>query len=501
MRLPFILDIALGLIFIYLIFSLLASEIQELIATLLQWRATHLKKSIEIFLSGSVYDSDRPEVIQLVQDIYANPLMKGINQEAKGFMATLPRKFTWMMGKINNKMGNKIAKKRHKEQIFGNGHSGPSYISADTFSTSLIEELKLPNIINNLAEIRLEKLKTQHLQEVKIILTRSLQQIQTSELPNQITKDIKNDFETLKLEYRTIVIEFKNQRFDIETSVSRMKDSMDKYIHNFQANLENEHKILIETHKRLTVFYHHVFPSVEEAIIIAGLKPNINEIRCIMETGNAIYDGLEKSLDEEDKTYQTIQEMVNGLPTVIKNNIVGIAKQAQAKAQSTEEGIKVLRREVENCFDTSMERASGVYKRNAKGVAILIGIALAFVANADTFHIIDRLSTDTVLRESIVYKAEQTIDQEFINGNLQNIDTQQLLRDLSLPIGWTEDNLKEQLNWHPWKIQNLPVISLLTMFAGWITSGIAIAMGAPFWFDLLSKVMNVKNAGKSANRQ
>ena len=58
MRLPVILDIALGLIFIYLILSLLASEIQELIATILQWRAAHLKKSIEIFLAGDVKNSE-----------------------------------------------------------------------------------------------------------------------------------------------------------------------------------------------------------------------------------------------------------------------------------------------------------------------------------------------------------------------------------------------------------------------------------------------------------
>ena len=35
-----------------------------------------------------------------------------------------------------------------------------------------------------------------------------------------------------------------------------------------------------------------------------------------------------------------------------------------------------------------------------------------------------------------------------------------------------------------------------TMLIGWLISGIAIAMGAPFWFDLLGKVMNVRNTGK-----
>lgn len=49
MNLPFILDVAIGLIFIYLILSLLASEIQELIATVFQWRAEHLKNQSKFY--------------------------------------------------------------------------------------------------------------------------------------------------------------------------------------------------------------------------------------------------------------------------------------------------------------------------------------------------------------------------------------------------------------------------------------------------------------------
>ncbi len=54
MNLPAILDIAIALIFIYLILSLLSSEIQEIIAALLEWRAKNLKEAIETLLGGSV---------------------------------------------------------------------------------------------------------------------------------------------------------------------------------------------------------------------------------------------------------------------------------------------------------------------------------------------------------------------------------------------------------------------------------------------------------------
>jgi hypothetical protein len=179
----------------------------------------------------------------------------------------------------------------------------------------------------------------------------------------------------------------------------------------------------------------------------------------------------------------------------MKQNIATMAKRAQYKAKTTEEGIRVLRQEIENSFDSSMQRAGGVYKRNAKGVAILIGIVIAFGANADTFYIIDRLSKDTALREAIVYKAQQTIDQQVLDPNLKNIDTNQILEDISLPIGWSEKNLAEQLGTNPIKINGVSVVSS-NMIVGWLVSGFAIAMGAPFWFDLLGKVMNVRNTGK-----
>ncbi|MFN7524442.1 MAG: hypothetical protein ACK5RD_15095, partial [Aphanizomenon sp.] len=127
MNLPFILDVVLGLMFIYLILSLLASEIQELLTTVLQWRAQHLRKSIEILLAGDTQNSENPEIIQLVNKIYSNPLIQSINQEAKGLLATLPRKVTWAMGSFFS-LWRKSSSRFKKETIFGDQkRSAPSY--------------------------------------------------------------------------------------------------------------------------------------------------------------------------------------------------------------------------------------------------------------------------------------------------------------------------------------------------------------------------------------
>ncbi|MBK1987080.1 hypothetical protein A0J48_005935 [Sphaerospermopsis aphanizomenoides BCCUSP55] len=503
MRLPFILDIALGLIFIYLILSLLASEIQELLATVLQWRAVHLRKSIEILLAGDVANSEAKEVIELTNRIYTNPLIKSINQEAKGLLATFPRKLTWFIATLTRSMRKSRSKYSPKQTSFGTQNSAPSYIGADTFATSLIEELQIPKLIYHLTVVRLEKFKEQRLQEVRDILIRLHRNLEITKISNDITQDIGNDFKNLTKEYTDIVNDFKYQKFDIDTTVQRLKDSLYKYVDNFEANIDPEYEFLRETLKRLQTLREHIFSSIDEAITVGGLKPNINEIVQLMNQSSAVYTELKTAIqDENSPTYQTLRELIDSLPPVIVDNIGTIAKRAQYRAKSTEDGIKILRKELENCFDSSMQRAGGVYKRNAKGVAILIGITLAVSANADTFHIIDRLSKDSVLREAIVYKAVQTLENS--NSGNPDLNPQEIVNEINLPIGWTKENLQEQLNWEINKIQGWPVFHVLTMISGWIVSGFAIAMGAPFWFDLLSKVMNVRNAGKSpksANNQ
>ncbi|HAJ62832.1 MAG TPA: hypothetical protein DCP31_29380, partial [Cyanobacteria bacterium UBA8543] len=100
MNLPLVLDIAIGIVFIYLILSLIASELQELLTTLLQWRAEHLRKSIEILLMGGEGTPEAGTVKDIVDDLYSNPLLKNINQEAKEGIAAWFRKLVWGIGGV-----------------------------------------------------------------------------------------------------------------------------------------------------------------------------------------------------------------------------------------------------------------------------------------------------------------------------------------------------------------------------------------------------------------
>ena len=501
MNLPFILDVALSLIFIYLILSLLASEIQELLTTVLQWRAEHLRRSIEILLAGDAQTSENPEIIQLVNKIYGNPLIQSINQEAKGLLATLPRKATWAIGSFFS-LFRKSSSRFKKETVFGDQkRSAPSYIGGENFANTFMDTLQLPILVQKLTEIRLEQFKAERLDDVRQILIQLQVYINNQELSSEFATNIAADYRRLELEYNLIIDEFKKEKYDIYMVINRMGDSLAKYIESFVASIADHEYILDKPLRELKFLKQDIFESAEKAIVIGGLKPNINEIVKSIKKGSDIHGEVIAAIQDKDsETYKKVKELIDILPSSVVDNIETMAKRAQMRAKSTEEGITLLRREIENSFDSSMERAGGVYKRNAKGVAIIIGITLAITTNADTFHIINRLSKDSLLREIIINQAVKVAPQESNPSDINKIDPNEILKEVELPIGWTSANVQQQINSTKYRVNGLPVFSVLSMIAGWFVSGIAIAMGAPFWFDLLGKVMNVKNAGKKGKQ-
>ena len=97
MNLPTIFNIAIGLIFIYLVLSLVASQIQEILATLLEWRAEQLTRAIENLVLGDTdpaSEINNKKTYDLVDNLFRNPLIQNLNQTSKSWAATIPKKLT-----------------------------------------------------------------------------------------------------------------------------------------------------------------------------------------------------------------------------------------------------------------------------------------------------------------------------------------------------------------------------------------------------------------------
>lgn len=520
MSLPIIFDITLGVIFLFLILSLLASELQELLATLLQWRADHLKKSIEILLTGNAEEVSTYQTF--IDNLYSSPLMRSLNQEAKG---TLPRLFR----RVSRNIGALYRSVTGARNVFGNQFSGPSYIPSKTFADALLQQLDVERLTQKISDYTMCRLGEEKLALVEDIL---------KSLRNSVGDDslLEAEFEGLRQRLRNIRDDFRSNRISLSRSMDLATEQIRLFIDSTEAYLKNNHHCQDIILGRL--------PYLKQAVQVKKLEPTIGEVMALVLNNRG---NLPAEL--EDAVIQ-VRSRVSQLPPHLKQNLIILANQAQMRSDGLQDGLRKLEQEVENWFNRSMDRASGVYRRNAKGVAIILGILLAAATNADTFLVVDRLSRDSAIRAAVSESANQLLSQspqaptrfreafpttgqplpipnspsfgessfgESSFGtlepgalppdttpispnaaapNLQQeladvrdaVDT--VLDDIPLPIGWNQRN----------RLQQFPpntslFISIPKRILGWLITGIAISMGSSFWFDLLSKVVRVRNAG------
>ncbi|MBW4475141.1 MAG: hypothetical protein KME45_32890 [Stenomitos rutilans HA7619-LM2] len=534
MNLPFVLDVAIGLAFVYLILSLLASEIQELLTTLLQWRAAHLKKSIETLLTGGEGSTNDQRVKTIVESLYSNPLIKNISHESKEGIEAWLRQITRFV----------ITFGRKKEDLTLKGNE-PSYMPSETFATTLLEKLNLSQLAKKMTALNLRRLvKEEILEKLESCLTQPDLQIKA-----ETRQNLTADLGTLKPKLEAICTDFCAEKATLLTCVNRLRDELSAFIETTKllapsSTAEPQGEIataqqgdpevvkLISQLKSLKngIFYqgnpdanNTNYNNTDE--LIRRLQPSLAQILDLMvgefrdaqtkiKSGSETYKAMQAQfghLDKNDEIYKAYAEIMEDveaigqkLPPAVRESFAALSRRAQinvkrvqGQVQSVEDELYQFKSEVQIWFDRSMDRASGVYKRNAKGVAFLIGFGIALTVNADTLHIVSRLTTDSTLRDALAKKAEVTANSDCPSGqNDQSTSSQleclrtQVNQSIPLPIGRDDTNLKQQTEeskgWF---------FPPLRSFLGWVISGLAIMMGAPFWFELLGKFINVRNAG------
>ena len=487
MNLPVIIDIIIGLVFIYLTLSLLATEIQELIATVLQWRAEHLKKSIEVLISGGSEGAKDPlqfqRVRQLAHSIYANPMIKDLNQGAKGVLSEGIRSVTHRMGDFYHGVTG-------TKNVFGNKSTGPSYIPAECFSASLLDTLKISNWLSSISKTRLEKFKDLQLAQIKMIGD-------SLNLPESTKPIIEQELSWLTAEFNRVIEDYKNDIGSLNNSLDRMSEKLEFYINDSQVYLP-ETELAGREFQRHMAFVKARFDSEFEREALRGqLQPSLsNLLNTIRKSQDTVGEIME--MKEDSQIYKQIQETLDSMPESLKRSLYALAQRAEKGGGDAQEQLERFQKEIEIWFDQSMERASGVYKRNAKGVAILLGTAIAVAANADSINIVNRLSKDSMLRSTVNLYAQQLVEKN-ANTKLDNLasltkvqqDVDRALDNVALPFGWSEQNRLERD-----RQGNLLWPAFLAKLFGWILSGVAISMGAAFWFEALNKIINIRNAGK-----
>jgi len=216
-----------------------------------------------------------------------------------------------------------------------------------------------------------------------------------------------------------------------------------------------------------------------------------------------------------------------------------------------------LTESVEQWYDDAMDRVSGWYRRKTQIIIIVIGATLAGSLNADSIMLAGAFWHDPTLRAAAADAAAQYVkthkeqidkvrSREYPSttqstspakpptpeGATQDatnvyVEVQTQIGKLNLPFGWTcevgGDELKPATSttspnasekaktsagaanaesacvWEQ-RPSGAPA-SILLKFLGLLATTLAISQGAPFWFDLLQKVVSLRLTGDAPNEK
>lgn len=360
---------AIGMIVIYFFGALLVSSLQELVASILQWRAKHLEESIlQLMLSRQVDDDSLKKAKTIQRKIYENPLIQSMNQVSFSRLMTwniLKPLLTFNFVELSNNFKQIIHFNREEEKtkIYKKIYStaNPSYLEPENFATVIIEEL-------------------------------SKEVMEGGEMPSQKIEDFKKKIQ-----------------------------------------------------------------------------------------------GSQK------------------LPKSLQGTLASLADRAATKVQQGENEILAFHKEIETWFNRSMQEASGVYKRNSQAFCFLLGFLLSVLLNLDSIQLYNRIIKDTSLRTALVNSASVIVKSSQTNGEINSAKLETNINNIvgnTLPINLITQQATNLVDCPKTKLNGCSITEgafnpkkVLQALIGWLITTIAIYMGAPFWFQLLTKIVNVRATG------
>ncbi|RYY37579.1 MAG: hypothetical protein EOP46_02115 [Sphingobacteriaceae bacterium] len=141
---------------------------------------------------------------------------------------------------------------------------------------------------------------------------------------------------------------------------------------------------------------------------------------------------------------------------------------------------------IEDWYNSGMDRVSGWYKRSTQLIIFFLALISSIALNINTLTIMSYLSTNQTARELLVKRAEALADKGALPAATYQAATTEL-NSLGLPIGWPKDGRFDA--------SALPSI-FMGGIIGWLLTAFAGSLGAPFWFDMLNKVMVIRSTVK-----
>lgn len=215
----------------------------------------------------------------------------------------------------------------------------------------------------------------------------------------------------------------------------------------------------------------------------------------------------------------------SGLPDGIKKMLRSfvVRTHSQKLLDDKVNEISHLELQIQQWFDSSMALLTGTYKRKTIWFTFLFASILTFTLNIDSLQLAAYLYSNPEARQKLAAVAYQSAQDSTYIQLAEKIkqkataadDSTQLTKDVndflkkvkeqkafmentvstvstSIPIGWQESSQKPGESWFLYALRKL---------GGLLITTLAICLGAPFWFDVLNKVANLRSSLKPDDKK
>jgi hypothetical protein len=156
-------------------------------------------------------------------------------------------------------------------------------------------------------------------------------------------------------------------------------------------------------------------------------------------------------------------------------------------------------RAIERWYEDAMDRVSGRYKRKIQGWTLVIATLATVAINADTLRMSRRLWIAPSLRSQVTEAArnrpatQSNLSVTYPNPDDPNNPQVTPATNVDTASDTSPGALVAVLGWEG--VSDWSPAGWMDRIAGWLLTIAAVSIGAPFWFDTLSRFMNLRHAG------
>jgi hypothetical protein len=276
------------------------------------------------------------------------------------------------------------------------------------------------------------------------------------------------------------------------------------------ATLEKGLDNLLGSDLAKQVYDHHLVQGLvqKDLVFRAKRKPSYIPTRTfVMSLLDSMNGSFPASADEVRLAVQKIPD------AKVQRALLALVDEAQGDLDKVKKNLGVW-------FDHSMDRVSGWYRRKIQTIILILGIIVSFGLGVDTIATVKRLWGDSALRSALVAAAQTQVAKSqqaqqaqppapatggAATPNFQQVGTdlkkvQDQFSALEIPTYPLHNVCAE------WKEAQNPgactgILSPLWFWLsrhwlGFIITSAALSLGAPFWFDLLNKLVSMRSAGQ-----